>query len=262
MINTSSPEFNSFPAYAAKLLRNYSKTAEQIRIAKRFCEAMMNRKRISKEDHLIELGDDPVVRYNLEGLLRTKPAFSGMMPITQEILQLIPAFGVEQFKLLFETDRYCCRSDQNTTFHRVQSVFKRSSDVVIKAAVHLRKDCITLFFSCIGSSSRGATTKHSVIAFSIYSHLTIAYASLCDCILGQTASCAHLTRALRGQWKSISSKYRKKKQRWAETGSYATPGQLFTREKISTFFFTHSRSQNTQKISLIISNICSLKPHR
>lgn len=190
-IDLSTKEFEKFESLAKKLLRNHARIAHQIRTAKRFCH--LDYFRDSSPVRFPEETDKDIL-YNMNYFCTRSPIFTGMKKIAP-MLPFLPTFSEYDMQTLFRSDRFCSRQDGRTTETRAKTVLS-GGEVTLRCCIDDGNDKISIYIAGTGTSSRGASKKHSMIVFTLYSTNLISVASRCDCILGGTKNCAHRCRLL------------------------------------------------------------------
>ena len=191
-IDLSAKEFEKFSTLARKLLNHYYEIARQIRSAKRFCQLDLFK---DSFDARFPQETDEDILYHMETLLTRSPIFGGMKKLSESVLKLVPTFSEFDMQTLFSSDRFCSRRDGQTTEKRAKLVLS-GGEVVLRSCFDIGQNMVCIYLSATGTSSRGASKKHSIIVFTVYPDNVITIASRCDCILGQTRSCAHRCRLL------------------------------------------------------------------
>jgi hypothetical protein len=191
-IDLSTPQYSQFAGFAERCVKKSAKISTQIRIARRFCELDIISKR-----RLVDFAIDHSerMRDNLNALLNPPRLSSKLKKLRQEHLPFIPAFSKEHILQVFESDRFCSGKTNSPTLKRAETVYA-GSPVILRAALERTDNRITTYVSATGTSSRGATKKLSIVAFTIHAAGYASFASICNCVLGLTIGCAHRCRLL------------------------------------------------------------------
>ena len=191
-IALDTPEFHSYPTLAAKLIRKCAAASLQIRIASRFCKSFEPFIEQSRPPSIFMIETTPHIDQNLEMLMTS---FKNISRMTDEHLPLLPKFKRSDLTSLCESDLFCSRKDKSTTESRVKSVHA-GEPLRLRRCIEKSQQCFTIYIAATIRSSRGASKKHSICTFSIYPDRQTTFTSCCDCIRGNSTSCAHRGRIL------------------------------------------------------------------
>ena len=194
-IRCDTPEFKSFPSLAANLIRKNGYINSQIRTAARFCEAHQTMLQSSAflSDNPFQRETDPRVSYHMQALM--DGAFRSMTIFQRRHLVLLPPLTRDDLFYLCEGDRYCSRRDGKTTETRAETVHL-GKKFTLRVCVESNSEFFTTYLAATMGSSRGASLKHSLIAFTFRKHSKLGFLSTCDCVRGASSSCAHRARII------------------------------------------------------------------
>ena len=192
-IALDSPEFNSFPVIAAKLVRKSASSARQIRVATRFCQTYQFFTNYIKPKSRFKLCSSTTIADNINMIMIS---FKKLKILRKDHLVFLPKLTRSDLLTFCESDLFLSRADKRTTENRVETVHAGAS-LTLRICIENGSNYFSTYIASTVRSSRGASKKHAICVFTVSPDSDqIQYTSSCDCIRGFSTSCAHRGRVL------------------------------------------------------------------